>query len=51
MSNYLEAFRLELLEQLTNKEITEDEFWEYYNAECADYGEYQQASFSVSIYQ
>lgn len=49
--NYLEEFRLELLEELNNKEITEDQFWEYYNAECADYDEYQQASFAMSAYQ
>lgn len=51
MNDYLESFRLKLLEQLKNKEITEDEFWEYYNAECADYVESQQASFAVSVYQ
>lgn len=48
--NYLEEFRLKLLEELNNKEITEDEFWEYYNAECADYEESYQAGFALSTH-
>ena len=42
----LEQVRQELLTELENKQITEEEFWEYYNAECGDYGESQAASWN-----
>ena len=48
MSNYVENVRQELLKELENKEITEDEFWEYYNDAIADYSEVQQAEYYVS---
>lgn len=32
--NYLEQVRQELLTQLENKQITEEEFWDYYFLEC-----------------
>ncbi len=43
--DYLESVRQELLKQLKNKEITEDEFWEYYNQESGDYNECQESSY------
>jgi len=43
VSSYLESIRQELLTQLENKQITEDEFWEYYNQESGDYNECQES--------
>lgn len=43
--DYLEYVREELLMQLENKEITEDEFWEYYSQESGDYNECQESSY------
>ena len=52
MSNYLETIRQELLVELENKEITEEEFWEYYNQECGNYDESQSSSwYSRSDYE
>lgn len=39
--SYSEQVRQELLAQLQNGEITEEEFWEYYNQEVGDYDETQ----------
>ena len=49
MDNYVESVRQELLKQLDRKEITEPEFWEYYNDALADYSESQQAEFYASM--
>lgn len=49
MSGYVEAIRQELLRELENKEITEDEFWEYYKGAMVDYSESQQAEYYMSI--
>lgn len=49
MSGYVEVIRQELLRELENKEITEDEFWEYYKSAMEDYSESQQAEYYMSI--
>lgn len=53
MSDYIESVRIVLLKELENREITESEFWEYYNEVIADYNEaqQQQAQYYVSVYK
>lgn len=49
MDGYVESERQELLKQLARKEITEAEFWEYYNHAMSDYSESQQAEHYSSM--
>lgn len=49
MCDYTERVMQELLKELENKEITEDEFWEYYNGALTDYSEVQQSEYYGSV--